>query len=101
MFIVVSIRQQVNSYEERINKLALLALSLNILFPAHNIPTSEPKRLIELSNAFNQIVKGDKKAKGLNFKNEVSDGSETRKFEFDNFSFLIRNDHLKAKGIIN
>jgi len=89
------------SYEESINKLALLAPSLKKLFPAHNIPISEPKRLIELSNAFNQIVKGGKKAKGLNTKNEVSDGSKTTKYEFDNFSFLIRNDHLKEKGIIN
>ncbi len=51
--------------------------------------------------AFTEILRGEKKAKKFDDKNEDSDDSEAIKFEFEDFSFLIRKDHLKAKGVID
>ena len=89
------------AYEESIRKLADLSTSLKKLFPAHNSPIAEPARLLELVDAFNQVMTGTKKAKETNKSGlPVYDEEAKAVYEFEHFSFLIRGDHLKKKGII-
>ncbi len=89
------------AYEKSIKKLADLSTSLEKLFPAHNTPIAEPVRLVELVDAFDQVMKGTKKAKNTN-KNGLPVYDEEAKaiYEFDHFSFLIRRDHLKFKDAL-
>lgn len=84
------------AYEKSIKKLADLSASLKKLFPAHNTPVSEPIRLLELVDAFDQVMKGTKSVKETN-KNGLPVYDEEAKviYEFEHFSFLIRKDHLK------
>lgn len=87
-----------DAYEKSIERLAALSPALNKVFPAHNTPIAEPLRLIELVGAFNQILDGTKKAKqGGEFGHP--DDNTAVVFEFEHFSFLIRRDHLKLKGV--
>lgn len=89
------------AYEKSIRKLADLSTSLKKLFPAHNTPIAEPVRLLELVDAFNQVMTGTKKAKETNKSGlPVYDEEAKAVYEFEHFSFLIRGDHLKKKGII-
>ena len=89
------------AYEKSIKKLADLSTSLKKLFPAHNTPIAEPVRLLELVDAFNQVMTGTKKAKETNKSGlPVYDEEAKAVYEFEHFSFLIRGDHLKKKGII-
>jgi glyoxylase-like metal-dependent hydrolase (beta-lactamase superfamily II) len=89
-----------NAYEKSIQKLAVLTPSLKKLFPAHNTPISQPSRLEELVVAFNQILIGEKKAKEFDDRYELPVDNDAIEYEFEHFSFLIRRDYLKLKGII-
>jgi hypothetical protein len=74
--------------------LANLAGDLKKVYPAHNKPVAEPIRLIELKNAFAEIISGRKKGKeGENFGHP--DDEKAVVFEFENFSFLIGKDFLE------
>jgi len=86
------------AYEKSIKKLADLSGALKKLFPAHNTPIAEPIRLLELVDAFDQVMKGTKRVKETN-KNGLPVYDEEAKviYEFEHFSFLIRKDHLKLK----
>lgn len=90
-----------DAYEESIAKLVALSPSLKKVFPAHNTPVAEPIRLVQLVEAFDQILSGTKK---LNERDRnglpVYDDEEKVVYEFEYFSFLIRADHLKKKGVI-
>lgn len=91
-----------DAYEESIGKLADLSASLKKLFPAHNTPVADPIRLIELVEAFDQVMTGTKKAKETSKSGlPVYDEEEKVIYEFEHFSFLIRGDHLRMKEILN
>ena len=55
--------------------------------------------MVELVDAFTQILNGTKKAKEGGEYGHPDDTTAVV-YEFDYFSFLIRRDHLKLKGII-
>ncbi|NAS29948.1 MBL fold metallo-hydrolase [Flavobacteriaceae bacterium R38] len=74
-------------YKNSIDRLASLSSKLDKVFPAHNKPIAKPIRLVELVDAFEQVLNGTKKNK--------SDDNSVASFEFEHFSFRIRNDLLK------
>ena len=81
---------KLNDYHQSIKKLADLSSKLKKVFPAHNTPIAEPVRLVELVNAYEQIINGVKKA-------VTSDNDNTSLFEFEHFSFMIRSELLNPK----
>ncbi len=88
-----------DAYEESIRRLAALSPILKKVFPAHNTPIAAPIRLKEFVEAFEQILNGNKKAKDAGEYGHPDDNTAVV-FEFEHFSFLIRRDHLKQRGII-
>ena len=88
------------AYEKSIARLAALSPSLTKVFPAHNTPIAKPERLVQLVDAFEQVVNGTKAPKERDKSDlPVYDEEEKMVYEFENFSFLIRADHLKKKGL--
>lgn len=82
------------AYEKSIQRLAGLHPKLNRVFPAHNTPVAEPNRMLELVDAFGQIIKGTKQAKGENIGDHPED-QDALLFEFEHFSFMIRREFLE------
>ena len=82
------------TYQQSIQKLANLSTELNKVYPAHNTPVAEPIRLMELVETFDQIITGQKKAKYEAGTEHVADAAAH--FEFEHFSFFIRQDLLKT-----
>ena len=78
--------------------MAALSPILKKVFPAHNTPIANPIRLKEFVAAFEQILSGTKKAKKGDDYGHPDDNTADV-FEFEHFSFLIRRDHLKQKGL--
>lgn len=89
-----------DNYETSINRLAKLAPTLNKVYPAHNTPISEPDRLTEAADAFHQIISGQKKPDPGNYNGHPDDNIAVE-YHFEHFSFLIRKDHLKLRGILD
>jgi glyoxylase-like metal-dependent hydrolase (beta-lactamase superfamily II) len=69
----------VSAYTASVARLARLAPDLNLLLPAHNLPTASPEALLKLNGALTAIRAG--KAKPV-----ISDGH--REYKFDGFSIL-------------
>lgn len=85
------------AYEKSIAKLAALSDSLVSVFPAHNRPIVQPIRLKELATAFSEIKSGSaseihKSDADVTF----GDPNNEVRFEFEHFSFLIRNEYLSV-----
>ncbi len=81
-------------YAESTKKLASLSSNLKKVFPAHNTPISNPGRLIELENAFSQVLDGRKKAEEKEAE-ELLDSQNKNMvltFKFNHFSFKIRKE---------
>ena len=75
------------AYEKSIAKLAKIAHQIKKVFPSHNNPISEPKRLIELESNFLKIKSSQVKP--------TDGGSNLLLFEFPYFNFLIRKPLLE------
>lgn len=87
-----------DEYQKSINKLADLSLKLVKVFPAHNTAIADPLHLPLAAKAFDEILNGS--AKPNDFDSYVLPvDTDALEFEFDHFSFLIRRDHLIAKGL--
>ncbi len=82
------------SYEESIGKLADLTPTLKRVFPAHNTPVAQPERLIDLKNAYADIVSGRKPAKPKDSDAHPEDDNAAI-YEFEHFSFLIGKNHIQ------
>lgn len=82
-----------SDYKSSVTKLAELAPDLNKVFVGHNLPQAKPNRIIDLKNAFVDVLNGNKKSKVLDESN-AQIGAQV--FEFENFSFLIKTDLLEA-----
>ena len=82
-----------NAYEKSTAKLAALAPDLKKVYTAHNQPMVDPVRLTELHKAFTEVISGKKKAEELAYSGHP-DANRGEIFKFENFSFLIRKDHL-------
>jgi len=76
------------AYQNSIQKLSTLAPNLKKIFPAHNTPLANSVRLVELTNAFQSVISGNKTP-------EVNDDETSALFEFEHFSFMIRRNLLK------
>lgn len=87
-----------SSYQKSLKRINQATEGFKQVFTAHNTPIANPIRISELTEAFNEIMNGDKppiKAEGTE---HVSDDAVS--FEFEHFSFSIRRDLLEAKRII-
>lgn len=85
------------TYQESIQRLLDRTSALKTVFPAHNTPIANPERLVELVDAFDQVLDGSKKPTFTEGTEHVAD--EAIHFEFENFSFFIRADRLREKGL--
>lgn len=68
-------------YQNSIEKIAKIAPELKKVFPSHNNPVSDPKRLIELKLAFEKMKNGIVKSK--------NDEDNAVLFQFQHFGFKI------------
>lgn len=85
------------AYEKSISKLAELSDSLDAVFPSHNRPIAEPVRLQELAQAFEAIASGEAQAISHDGSDPTfGDPDNELRFEFEHFSFLIRNEYLSV-----
>lgn len=85
------------TYQQSIQRLLDRTSELKTVFPAHNTPVTQPERLPELVKAFSEILEGSKKPQPKEGTEHVTD--EAIHFEFENFSFFIRPDRLREKGL--
>ncbi len=78
-------------YRDSLAKMVALVPSLVALFPAHNTPRTEPSILIDVQQAFEQVLAGKAKP--------TPAWAGTVTFEFAGFGFLMREDYttLEAK----
>ena len=83
------VETDLNTYQQSIGKLAILASQLQKVFPSHNIPVAAPDQLIEANNAFNSIKSGKITGKVID--------DTTLLFGFNKFSFLIEKKLLKVR----
>ena len=75
------------AYHQSISRLAALVPQLKALFPAHNIPYSNPSLLTETQKAFQLIFEGKAKSRPYTtFEGTVI-------YEFNGFGFLMRDDY--------
>ncbi len=79
-------------YQQSIQKIANISGQLSKVFPAHNTPIADPKRLKDLNQAFHQIMIGEKKAENSTESKHVIDAALL--FKFEGFSFYIRKNLL-------
>ena len=73
------------AYESSLARLVSLVPQLEALFPAHNVPKSRPSMLVETQKALGLVLEG--KAKPV----PAWEGVVT--FEFEGFSFLMRENY--------
>ena len=71
-----------DAYEASVATLAGLAPSLRKLFPAHNTPTADPARLVQLRDAFAEVRKGSRPG--------TPRSADRVEYLFEGFSFLMR-----------
>jgi glyoxylase-like metal-dependent hydrolase (beta-lactamase superfamily II) len=85
----------VKAYRQSVAKLALLEPHLKMLYTSHNTPLAQPRHLVALRNAFEEIMDG--KIKGVDAEATQAYGfaKGAEFFDFNSFSFLIRKDQLK------
>ena len=89
-----------DAYHSSITKMASLSTGLKSIFPGHNLPISDPQLLPDFVERFEMIINGDKSPNvGEDFGHPEDDRAAI--FDFGMYSFLIRKDALKDKGIIN
>ena len=74
-------------YQNSVEKIAKIAPELKKVFPSHNNPVSDPKRLIELKLAFEIIKNGIAKSK--------IDEDNAVLFQFQHFGFKINKELLE------
>lgn len=74
-------------YQNSIEKIAKIAPELKKVFPSHNNPVSDPKRLIELKLAFEKMKNGIAKSK--------NDEDNAVLFQFQHFGFRINKELLE------
>ena len=72
------------AYRRSIDKLAALVPELNALYPAHNTPMVDPAVLIDVKNAFAQVLNGEVQS--------MPEWDGVIRFQFDGFSFLLREN---------
>ena len=77
------------AYRKSIVRLAALTPQLKALFPAHNTPKADPALLIEVQKAFDVVLAGKSKP--------VPTWEGVVTFEFDGFSFLMRENYTSFK----
>jgi len=82
------------AYQESVKLLANLASGLQKVFPAHNSPVSDPEILLDLRDAFNSVMSGDKTPQ--NNAEDAHTDSDALIFEFEHFSFVIQKDAYNA-----
>ena len=73
-------------YRESLAKMVALVPNLKALFPAHNTPRTDPAVLIDVQNAFDQVLAGRAEP--------TPAWTGTVTFEFDGFGFLMREDYM-------
>jgi glyoxylase-like metal-dependent hydrolase (beta-lactamase superfamily II) len=73
-----------DAYKNSVKRLAALSPSLKHLLPAHNTPLVDPKVLIELDEALDEIERGGVKGK------DSTDGRVN--YTFDNFTILMNKN---------
>jgi len=69
------------AYARSLDRLAALAPSLQAVFPGHNTPSADPRRLVQLRDAFRRLSRGTvppSRAAG-----------DTREYEVDGFIFVL------------
>ena len=77
------------AYRQSVNRLAYYAREgIKKVFTSHNTPVANPERLIELADAFENILAG------MSFPNELKSDEQKVKYDFEHFSFIIRRDLL-------
>jgi len=77
------------AYETAIARLASLVPHLKALFPAHNTPMARPSMLVETQKALEHVLEGKAKP--------VPAWEGVVSFEFDGFSFLMRENYTTIK----
>ncbi len=77
----------VHAYQQSISRLAALTPQLKALFPAHNIPYSNPSLLAETDEAFQLVLAGKAKSRPYaTFEGTVI-------YDFDRFGFLMLKEN--------
>jgi pimeloyl-ACP methyl ester carboxylesterase/glyoxylase-like metal-dependent hydrolase (beta-lactamase superfamily II) len=78
------------AYERSLARLVDLAPDVRALLPAHNTPIADPALLVETQKALELILQGKAKP--------VPDREGLVMFEFEGFSFLMREDYTTVAG---
>ena len=75
-----------SAYERSLDKLVALAPKVKYLLPGHNLPITPSHYLVDLKKGFDQIINQEKEPDESKDRNVL--------FQFEGFSFLIRQDIL-------
>ena len=78
------------AYETSLARLAALAPQLKALLPAHNTPKSDPSMLVQAGKGLGSVLRGSA--------TPVPAWDGVVEFEFDGFSFLMREDYTTIGG---
>ncbi|MEP4146151.1 MAG: MBL fold metallo-hydrolase [Halioglobus sp.] len=74
-------------YRESLAKMVALVPNLKALFPAHNTPKADPRVLVNVQKAFEQVLAGEAQP--------IPAWPGTVTFEFDGFGFLMRENYTR------